>query len=62
MTKKDYRAIGEALRRAGDTVNAVGMASLLADVFEQDNLCFDRERFLRFVATGIDTRKGGLKA
>lgn len=54
MTKKDYHAIGEALRLAGDTVRT---APLIADVFEKDSPRFDRERFLRFVATGKDTRE-----
>jgi len=69
MTKKNYRAIGKALRSVeflepldSDTGEIVDecirqIAFAIANVFEQDNPRFDRQRFLRFVETGKDTRR-----
>ncbi len=67
MGPKDYRAIGTALRAAEFDSNGIddAMASLvirnvalrIADVFQDDNPRFDRERFLRFVKTGLDARR-----
>jgi len=72
MTRRDYRAIGKALRAAGaylafnpDSLSPEAekrrwavqyVAPYIADVFEQDNPRFDRERFIRFIETGKDTR------
>jgi hypothetical protein len=62
MTKKDYRAIGQAIcnARMGSKVTGYTpdhlVAEYLADVFERDNSHFDRARFLRFVETGKDVR------
>jgi hypothetical protein len=62
MTKKDYKAIGlvvrdrvlvdQSLSHGSHCVRR--LAEKLADVFAADNPRFDRERFLRFVETGVD--------
>jgi len=55
MTKKDYRAIGHAIREAFTYgVSPRDIAERVADVFAKDNPSFDRKRFLRFVETGKD--------
>jgi hypothetical protein len=65
MTKKDYRTIGQALFRVKSEAHDVGARAEeavdqvvleLCQVFERDNPRFDRDRFLRFVKTGEDTR------
>ncbi len=63
MGPTDYRAIGQAIRNARMGSKVTGytpdhlVSEYLADVFERDNPRFDRERFLRFVETGKDTRR-----
>jgi hypothetical protein len=74
MTKKDYVAIGHALqytkghflpeRTKGTDTNLVDRvldvaSRYIANAFKDDNPSFDRERFLRFVETGKDTRSWG---
>ena len=64
MTRKDYIAIGQAIRaafltspRSEPVVSVVSKVTLgIADVFEKDNPRFDRARFLRFVEIGEDKR------
>jgi hypothetical protein len=65
MTKKDYRAIGHAIRCFTEAHSQpvpslwLDFSKVLAGVFERDNPKFDRARFLRFVETGKDTRSWG---
>lgn len=63
MTKKDYKAIGQALhlqslrvttRETSPASMVRDVAQAIATVFAADNPRFDRARFLRFVETGID--------
>lgn len=66
MSRKDYVAIGNAIRNSFDVCSAMTwnnpeviknvVARQIAGVFEQDNPRFDTNRFLRFVETGKDVR------
>lgn len=58
MTRKDYIAAAELLRRVAKTHNdplcervCLSVATGLADIFAQDNRRFDRTRFL--LACGV---------
>lgn len=46
MTRKHYEAIAQALAQG---LEPVALTNLLADIFEQDNPRFNRERFLATV-------------
>ena len=55
MTRKDYIAIGKALRDTSLHLHEskiYAVAQRVADVFASDNPLFDRARFLRFIETG----------
>jgi hypothetical protein len=64
MSQKDYKAIGKAIYDAGlgfieqeetkPSHLVYWITQNIADVFERDNPNFDRERFIRFVETGVD--------
>jgi hypothetical protein len=70
MSRKDYLAIGNAIAK-GTPISLASpdfpyhailelrcrVAQEVAKVFERDNPNFNRERFLRFVRWGIDTKK-----
>jgi len=65
MTKKDYVAIGRALRQTREEggIGSIALRNVsanIADAFAVDNPDrFDRQRFLRFVETGRDTCHAG---
>lgn len=50
ITKKEYKAIAEIVRRIGQSYRGnyvhEWLANMLADYFEQENSQFDRQKFL----------------